>query len=90
MEAIRDPNRTLEPEGVVGPNEYQPDRAFKLSVCRDFLKVVGHLLPPEACQTPVLWHHDFHLGNIFGNPLKPTEIAGLIDWQNAHIAPLFN
>ncbi|KAI1983645.1 Phosphotransferase enzyme [Ophidiomyces ophidiicola] len=89
MEAIQDPKRVLRPEGIVGPGGYQPDRALKLSVCHDFLKVASHLLPLEACQISVLWHHDLHLGNIFVDPENPTKIAGLIDWQSVHVAPLF-
>ncbi|KAM5444027.1 Phosphotransferase enzyme [Microsporum ferrugineum] len=88
MKAIQ--SMPLQPEGIVGPNGYQPDRALKLSVCRDFLKIADYILPPEAYQLPVLWHKDLHLDNIFVNPEKPTDIVGLIDWQNSHIAPLFD
>ncbi|PGH18880.1 hypothetical protein AJ80_04298 [Polytolypa hystricis UAMH7299] len=87
----KNPKRPLRPEGIVGPEGYQPDRALKLSVCRDVLKVVDHILPSNpACQKPVLWHKDLHLDNIFVDPEKPTEIVGLIDWQNARVAPLFD
>ncbi|KAI1960268.1 Phosphotransferase enzyme [Ophidiomyces ophidiicola] len=88
--AIQDPKRVLRPEGIVGPGGYQPDRAFKLSVCHDFLKVASHLLPPEACPISVLWHHDLHLRNIFVDTENPTKIVGLIDWQSVHVAPLFD
>jgi aminoglycoside phosphotransferase (APT) family kinase protein len=90
MKAIENPKRPLRPEGIVGPAGYQPDRALKLSVCRDYLKVVDHILPTDACQIPILWHKDLHLDNIFVNPEKPTEIVGLIDWQNSYVAPLFD
>ncbi|KMQ48464.1 hypothetical protein HL42_0925 [Trichophyton rubrum] len=90
MKAVQNLDRPLRSEGIVGPGGYQPNRALKLSVCRDFLKVVNHILPPEACLTPVLWHKDLHLDNIFVNPEKPTEIVGLIDWQNVHVSPLFD
>ncbi|OJD23726.1 hypothetical protein ACJ73_04926 [Blastomyces percursus] len=90
MKAIQNPRRPLRSEGIVGPRGYQPNRALKLSVCRDFLKVVDHILPPEVCQTPILWHKDLHLDNIFVKPEKPTEIVGLIDWQNVHVSPLFD
>lgn len=54
------------------------------------MKIAHHLLPKnEALQTPALWHSDLHPGNIFVNPDQPTQITGLIDWQAAHIAPLF-
>lgn len=90
MTAIQNLNRPLRSEGIVGPGGYRPTRALKLSVCRDFLKVVNHILPPETCRTPVLWHKDLHLDNIFVNPKKPTEIVALIDWQNVHVSPLFD
>ncbi|KAK2740936.1 Phosphotransferase enzyme [Myotisia sp. PD_48] len=90
MKAIQDTRRPLRPIGIVGPGGYQPDRALKLSVCREFLKVVDHILPPANCQIPVLWHPDLHLDNIFVNPEKPSEITGLIGWQSAKVGPLFN
>lgn len=43
----------------------------------------------EQGADPVLWHTDLHLGNIFVSPDDPTTIEGIIDWQSAHIAPLF-
>ncbi|KAL2824568.1 kinase-like domain-containing protein, partial [Aspergillus pseudoustus] len=38
---------------------------------------------------PALWHTDLHPGNIFVSPSTQTQITGIIDWQSAHIAPLF-
>lgn len=90
MEAIQNMNRPLRPEGIIAPGNYLPDHTLKLSVCRDFLKVADRLLPRESSRIPVLWHKDLHLDNIFVNPEKPTEIVGLIDWQNTHVAPLFD
>lgn len=90
MEAIQNLKRPLRPEGIVAPGAYRPSRALKLSVCRDFLKVTDRILPPEPCRTPVLWHKDLHLDNIFVHPERHTEIVGLIDWQNTHVAPLFD
>ncbi|KAM5492636.1 Phosphotransferase enzyme [Microsporum audouinii] len=90
MKAIQNPRRPLRPEGIVGPGGYKPDHALKLSVCHDFLKVAEYILPAESCQVPVLWHNDLHLDNIFVAPERPTEIVGLIDWQNAHVTPLFD
>lgn len=90
MKAIQDPRRNLRPEGIFGLGGYQPDRALKLSVCRDFLKVADHILAPETCQTRVLWHKDLHLDNVFVDPDKPTDIVELIDWENSHVAPLFD
>ncbi|KAL9100206.1 MAG: hypothetical protein Q9163_004389 [Psora crenata] len=75
---------------VNGPGLYQPSRNSKLSVLNDYLKVASYLLPAEtsvlhAC----LWHNDLHSDNIFVNPEKPTDITHLIDWQAAHVEPLF-
>ena len=56
----------------------------------DFLKVASYLLPADTSILPAcLWHNDLHSDNIFVNPEKPTEITCLIDWQSAHIEPLF-
>ncbi|KMU91878.1 hypothetical protein CIHG_09730 [Coccidioides immitis H538.4] len=49
-----------------------------------------HILLSEVCQTSILWHKNLHLDNIFMNSEKPTEIIGLIDWQNVHVLSLFN
>ncbi|KAM5448395.1 Phosphotransferase enzyme [Microsporum audouinii] len=90
MKAIQNPRRPIRPEGIVGPGGYKPDHALKLSVCHDFLKVAEYIMPAESCQVPVLWHNDLHLDNIFVAPERPTEIVGLIDWQNTHVTPLFD
>lgn len=39
--------------------------------------------------TPVLWHTDLHMGNIYVSPESPTDIVSLIDWQSIVVAPLF-
>jgi hypothetical protein len=36
----------------------------------------------------VLWHPDLHLDNVFVDPTS-YEVAGIVDWQSASIAPLF-
>ena len=47
-------------------------------------------MPADKSILPAcLWHNDLHSDNIFVNPEKPTEITCLIDWQSAHIEPLF-
>lgn len=90
MEAIRNLQRPLRLEGIVAPGGYKPDRALKLSVCHDFLKVVYHILPSEKFPVHVLWHKDLHLGNIFVDPERPTEILALTHWQNFHVVRLFD
>lgn len=73
-----------------GPGLYQKCRDSKLSVSNDYLKVASYLLPTDRGVLPAcLWHNDLHSDNIFVNPENPTEITCLIDWQSAHIEPLF-
>ncbi|KAH0551208.1 hypothetical protein GP486_007471 [Trichoglossum hirsutum] len=36
---------------------------------------------------PTLWHHDFHLNNIYVD-LSTNTIADIIDWQSVSVAPL--
>ena len=73
-----------------GPGLYQTCRDSKLSVLNDYLKAAGYLLPVDrSIMSACLWHNDLHSDNIFVNPEKPTEITCLIDWQSAHIEPLF-
>jgi Ser/Thr protein kinase RdoA (MazF antagonist) len=79
MEAIQTRKQPFRSEGVFGPGGYKPDRHLKLSVCRDFLKVAEHLLPPGTLRIPIPWHKDLHQDNIFVDPKNSTEIVGLID-----------
>ncbi|KAG5287825.1 phosphotransferase enzyme family protein [Histoplasma capsulatum G186AR] len=39
--------------------------------------------------TPVIWHTDLHMGNIYVSPDEPSQILSLIDWQSVSILPLF-
>jgi hypothetical protein len=71
MEAIQDLRQPLRSKGIVGSrggNPYQPNHALKFSVCRIHLKVIDRILPSDDLQTPVLWHKDLHLDNIFVDP----------------------
>jgi len=59
-------------------------------VLNEYLKVASYLLPADRSMlSAYLWHNDLHSDNIFVNPQKPTEITCLIDWQSAHVEPLF-
>ena len=54
------------------------------------MKVASYLLPTNTdVLSACLWHNDLHSDNIFVDPKKPAEITHLIDWQTAHIEPLF-
>lgn len=49
-----------------------------------------HLFPvDDALGKPHIWHNDLHSANILVNPLNPTKITSIIDWQNAQICPLY-
>jgi len=59
-------------------------------VLNDYLKVASYLLPADrSVLSACLWHNDLHSDNIFVNSHRPTEITCLIDWQSAHVEPLF-
>lgn len=54
------------------------------------MKVYKYILPRiEPTHHPVLWHPDLHTNNIFVDPEDPAKITGIIDWQCAHLAPMF-
>ena len=91
IQCIREVKQLPRPLGIVnGPGLYQTCRNSKLSVLNDYLKVASYLLPTDrSILTACLCHNDLHSDNIFVNPEKPTEITCLIDWQSAHIEPLF-
>ncbi|KAL8760992.1 MAG: hypothetical protein Q9184_002844 [Pyrenodesmia sp. 2 TL-2023] len=73
-----------------GPGSYKPNTTSKISVLQDYNKIARYLVPNNtSSHSPVLWHGDLHMDNIFVDPSDPTQITGLIDWQATHIAPLF-
>jgi hypothetical protein len=73
-----------------GPGGYQPSKASKMAVIRDYAQLMPHLLPEDGpCIASMLWHNDLHSDNIFVNEDRPTEITGIIDWQGVHISPAF-
>ncbi|KAL9622572.1 MAG: hypothetical protein Q9160_003069 [Pyrenula sp. 1 TL-2023] len=75
---------------ICGPRLYQPTSWIKEAAITDFKKVLGMLLPTDAAiSTPYLWHNDLHAENIFVDEIEPTIVTGIIDWQSARIAPLF-
>jgi hypothetical protein len=73
-----------------GPSQYQPTRALKVAVLRDYIKIATQILPDDTnLSKPTLWHSDLHTANIFVDPSQPTKITNIIDWQAVNIAPLF-
>ena len=78
------------PVTLCGPGTYQPTRSKKLKALDCYLALVKYLLPTDpSIESPYLWHGDLHVENIFVAPENPTQITGIIDWQSAEIAPLF-
>ena len=52
--------------------------------------MIKYLLPTDqSIQSSCLWHDDLHIENIFVDPENPTNVIGIIDWQSAELAPLF-
>ncbi|KAE8151558.1 phosphotransferase enzyme family protein [Aspergillus avenaceus] len=90
-QCIQQSRRFPRPEGIFGgPHSYQPTVEGKIGVLNDFEKVVPFLIPKDHNVTmPVLWHSDLHHDNIFVDPKTPSKVLAIIDWQSAHIAPLF-
>jgi len=79
------------PQGLFyGPGQYRPTPTSKLPALVNYLKVAKHLLlKEESFRASIMWHSDLHPNNIFVNPMKPTEIVGIIDWQSVHLSPSF-
>ena len=61
-----------------------------MSALSNYLNVAKYLLPKEeSLRASTLWHSDLHTNNLFVDPKNPTKILGIIDWQCAHLSPLF-
>lgn len=60
-----------------------------VSLIKQFLTVLPHILPAGNLERPALLHLDLHPGNIFVDDADPTKITGILDWQAAYAAPLF-
>lgn len=63
---------------------------------KETLDTAGKLLPViSACpmllqnSTPVLWHTDLHMGNIYVSDDDHSQITCIIDWQHTCVPPLF-
>ena len=78
------------PVTLCGPGTYQPTWEKKLKALQCYLAIFKYLLPTDqSIQSSCLWHDDLHVENIFVDSDKPTEVVGIIDWQSAELAPLF-
>lgn len=75
---------------LCGPGTYQPTREKKLKALQCYLAIFNYLLPTDpSIQSSCLWHGDLHVENIFVDPENTTKVIGIIDWQSAELAPLF-
>ena len=75
---------------VTLPGFYTPTREKKIKALEAYLELFKHLLPADRrLGSAHIWHGDLHAGNVFVNPANPTQIVGLIDWQNTELAPLY-
>ncbi|KAL9098523.1 MAG: hypothetical protein Q9163_005834 [Psora crenata] len=84
------PRLPRSPVALYGPGTYQPTKEKKLKALQYYLAMIKYLLPTDqSIQSSCLWHDDLHVENIFVDPENPTEVIGIIDWQSAELAPLF-
>jgi hypothetical protein len=73
-----------------GPGLYEPTREKKVNALETYLKLFKNLLPANGyLGSAHIWHGDLHARNIFVDPVNPTQIVGLIDWQSTELAPLY-
>ncbi|KAF2866862.1 hypothetical protein BDV95DRAFT_679593 [Massariosphaeria phaeospora] len=70
------PDLPKSPITLCGPGTYQPTREKKLKALHCYLKLIK-------------FHGDLHVANIFVDPVEPTKVVGLIDWQSTEISPLY-
>ncbi|KAL9607872.1 MAG: hypothetical protein Q9167_007261 [Letrouitia subvulpina] len=78
------------PVTLHGPGTYQPTREKKLKALQCYLAIFKYLLPTDqSILSSCLWHGDLHAENIFVDPETPTKVVGIMDWQSAELAPLF-
>jgi hypothetical protein len=69
-----------------GASKGQNSPQAHFDLLEKYLSVVAQLLPnqPELL-APILWHRDFHTGNLF---IKDGKISSVIDWQSSWVGPL--
>jgi hypothetical protein len=73
-----------------GPGGYQPCKASKIAVTRDYAQLIPHRLPKDgSCTASMIWHNNLHSDNMFVNEDRPTEMTGIIDWQGVQLSPAF-
>ncbi|KAI9681332.1 MAG: hypothetical protein M1817_002615 [Caeruleum heppii] len=61
-----------------------------LNLLKQFLQLLPHIMPKDKNVTfPTLWHTDLHHDNIFVDTSDPSQITGIIDWQEIWAAPFF-
>jgi hypothetical protein len=74
---------------------YGPPRGSfdeQMSVLKMIKEVMSALKEPtfiDKISTPVLWHTDLHMGNIYISEDDPSQTVSFIDWQSIVVAPIF-
>lgn len=56
-----------------------------LNAAQNILTILAPIV--EIFSTPVLWHPDLHMGNVFVSEEDYTKVVGLTDWQFTTILP---
>ncbi|KAF2130889.1 kinase-like protein [Dothidotthia symphoricarpi CBS 119687] len=73
-----------------GPGGFHASKVSKMAVIQHYSRILPLIMPKnDAYTASILWHDDLHSDNIFVNEDCPTEITGIIDWQNVHLSPAF-
>ncbi|KAL2354250.1 hypothetical protein BJ546DRAFT_978746 [Cryomyces antarcticus] len=71
------------------PRGTQQDQISLLEATVKVMRILGMYPQLLRSSTPILWHTDLHMGNVFVSQDDPTEITGIIDWQSTSISPMF-
>lgn len=75
-----------ETKAVRGPHfGSREEHLHLLTAAQDVIATLAPLLKNFA--SPVLWHPDLHMGNVFVSEEDYTKVVGLIDWQFTTILP---
>ncbi|KAK2744246.1 hypothetical protein FQN57_004331 [Myotisia sp. PD_48] len=71
---------------------YHGDQQRHAQVIHEAIKLmptVAQLDGIDSLAAPILWHTDFHMGNVYVSKDDNTAISSIIDWHDISIAPLF-
>ncbi|TKA58969.1 hypothetical protein B0A49_11243 [Cryomyces minteri] len=71
------------------PRGTQQDQIYLLEATVKVMRILEMHPQLLRSSTPILWHIDLHMGNVFVSQDDPTEVTGIIDWQSTSISPMF-